>query len=158
MKPINAYGTGCWVEAARPLRRSEQTLEHSRPGTRRGLLQPLGEGPVAPLLPRDFVRFREVAAENLVHLLREFGSQHHDVNLVVVEKAAPVEIARSHGGPHAIDGGGLRVEHAVLALEDLHAGIEQGSIEGTSRLAREPAVAAARKHELHVYATHGLFQ
>ena len=72
-----------------------------------------------PALQRDAVRSREVGFEHGLHLRAELRPQDDGVDLVVVQEAAPVEVGRADGRPHAVDQRRLRVQQRTAALVDL---------------------------------------
>ena len=62
------------------------------------------------------------------------------IDLVVVQEAAPVEVGRADGRPHAVDQRGLGVQQRVAALVDLHAAAQQLAVMGAPRVEHQPEV------------------
>ena len=65
----------------------------------------------------------EVLHVGRCHLRGEFAPEDDRVDLVVVERTAPVEIARADRRPHAVDERGLGVQQRAAPLVDLHAAL-----------------------------------
>ena len=78
-----------------------------------------------PLLQGDFPGFGDVTLEDGGHLGGEFRPHHNHIDLVVVEEAAPIEVGGADRGPDPVDERRLGVQHAVLALVDPHARIQE---------------------------------
>src|SRR5690606_6211465 len=56
------------------------------------LLHAAPEAALLPLLGRDRLGVRQVVPEQRLHFGGEFGAEDDDIHLVVVQKAAPVDI------------------------------------------------------------------
>ena len=90
------------------------------------------ERPALPLLERYRVRGRQVLVEHGLHLAAELCPEHHGVQFVVVQKAAPVQVGRADRGPDAVD---------VTRPEALRAGLRARTLlqQGGSRLGNDPS-------------------
>ena len=108
--------------------------------------QPLPEPPVAPLNRVDQPRGGNVLRKECLHGLPEVVAEDDDVDLVVANDAAPVEVAGADRREDAIDHRRLGVHHRVLELVNAHACVQHLPIVRTRRVKDEIDVALAGEY------------
>lgn len=96
-----------------------------------------------PLIEGNFFPVLQIAAEQVFHLSIEVTADDHRVGLVVVQKAAVIEIARSHRRPYPVDHRGLGMQHGVSPLVESDSCFQQLAVAGVGGAQRHPGIAEA---------------
>ena len=79
------------------------------------LLDFVEHGSFFPHFQPDFIGFRKILGEHLLHFRGEFLVQNHRVHLVVGGKTPEVHVGGADGRPDVVDYRGFRMQHDIAA-------------------------------------------
>ena len=105
-----------------------------------------------PFFEFDRIRIGNVSGVCGLHLLREFVSQNHRIDFIVVQRAAPIQVAGADAGPDAVDDCGFYVQHGAAPLVNLHAAFQQLRVVRAPRVEYRCRIGLARQNQPDVHA------
>jgi hypothetical protein len=97
----------------------------SFPNPRSYFLHPATNTPVNPSLAGDLIGLSQVILEHRLHLIGKVFSQYYSVDLVILQKAALIQIGGAHRGPHPINYCGLGMQQCSATLIQFHSSIQE---------------------------------
>ena len=88
-------------------------------------------------------------------MVAKVDAKHDRVDLIIVQKAAPVQVGGANRRPDAVDQGGLGMQHRVATFKYFHAAFQQVFVVRPTNVKNQPGIGFGRQHHAHVNAAFG---